>query len=286
MPRHVAFIMDGNRRYARRHAMKTVLDGHSLGFETLAKTLEWCRELDITEVTVYAFSIENFKRSEDEVNGLMDLARQKFQKLLDEKDQIQKHGVRFRFLGNISMLPIDMQRLIAQIELLSMENDRAFFNVCIAYTSQDEIGRALADVANGVQEGLLEPNDVDEALIDGCLDSRHSPNPDLLIRTSGELRFSDFLLWQCSHSCVYFDNVLWPDYSFKNLCFAILHYQRSVGTINKMKALHFELAEVEDEKMGLKEGDGTYKRRHEFVKVMDERKLNSLRAMCATNGTA
>jgi len=256
--------------------LKTILDGHSMGFETLAKTLEWCRDLDIFEVTVYAFSIENFKRSNDEVNGLMDLARQKFQKLLDEKDQIDKHGVRLRFFGNASLLPLDVQRLMAEIELISMHHTRAFLNVCIAYTSQEEIDRALVDVATGVQEGLLEPDDIDERLLDRCLDSRHSPNPDLLIRTSGELRFSDFLLWQCSHSCVYFDDVLWPDYSFRNLCFAILHYQRSINSLNKIKAFHCQLADQADEKFDHREIEEMQKRRTNFLDQLDKRKLDSL----------
>jgi len=281
MPRHVAFIMDGNRRYARKHALRTVLDGHSLGFETLAKTLEWCRDLDITEVTVYAFSIENFKRSDDEVSGLMELAREKFRKLLEEKDQIEKHGVRFRFFGNATLLPLDVQRLMAEIEILTMHNDKAFLNVCIAYTSQDELNRALTDVAAGVEKGLLEPDDVDERLIDSCLDSRHSPNPDLLIRTSGELRFSNFLLWQCSHSCVYFDDVLWPEYSFRNLCFAILHYQRSINSINRVKAFHCQLADQADENLNLnsQKMEEVRRRKEDFLRRLNDQKVDNLRSL-------
>uniref|UniRef100_A0A8C1XLR5 ditrans,polycis-polyprenyl diphosphate synthase [(2E,6E)-farnesyldiphosphate specific] n=1 Tax=Cyprinus carpio TaxID=7962 RepID=A0A8C1XLR5_CYPCA len=200
MPKHVAFIMDGNRRFAQKaHVQRQ--EGHSQGFEKLAETLRWCLNLGIHEVTVYAFSIENFKRSKEEVDGLMELARQKFIRLLTEQ---------------------------------------CFLNVCFAYTSRHEIANAVKEMAWGVEQGLIKPSDVSEVLLSECLYSSNSPNPDLLIRTSGEVRLSDFLLWQTSYSCLVFQSVLWPEYSFWNLCEAVLQYQLSYRSLQKARDLHRE----------------------------------------------
>ncbi|XP_067399434.1 dehydrodolichyl diphosphate synthase complex subunit DHDDS isoform X2 [Emydura macquarii macquarii] len=195
MPKHVAFIMDGNRRYAQKCHVKRQ-QGHSEGFDKLAQTLRWCLNLDIREVTVYAFSIENFKRSTEEVDGLMELARQKFSRLLEEQENLKKHGVRIRVLGDLPLLPLDIQELIAQAVLATRNYNKCFLNVCFAYTSRHEISNAVREMAWGVEQGLLEPSDVSESLLDKCLYTNNSPNPDLLIRTSGEVRLSDFLLWQ------------------------------------------------------------------------------------------
>ncbi|KAF4800082.1 Dehydrodolichyl diphosphate synthase complex subunit DHDDS [Turdus rufiventris] len=195
MPKHVAFIMDGNRRYAQKCHVERQ-QGHSQGFDKLAQTLRWCLNLGIREVTVYAFSIENFKRSKEEVDGLMDLARQKFSRLLEEQENLKKHGVCIRVLGDLPLLPVDIQELIAQAVLATRNYNKCFLNVCFAYTSRHEISNAVREMAWGVEQGLLEPSDVSESLLDQCLYTNNSPDPDLLIRTSGEVRLSDFLLWQ------------------------------------------------------------------------------------------
>ncbi|XP_056413405.1 dehydrodolichyl diphosphate synthase complex subunit DHDDS isoform X2 [Hyla sarda] len=237
MPKHVAFIMDGNRRYAQKCHVERQ-EGHSQGFEKLAETLRWCLNLGICEVTVYAFSIENFKRSKEEVDGLMELARQKFTRLLEEKDKLQKHEVCIRVIGDLSLLPLDIQKLIAQAVLETKTYSKCFLNVCFAYTSRHEISNAVREVAWGVQEGLIEPSDVSENLLDQCLYTSNSPDPDLLIRTSGEVRLSDFLLWQTSHACLVFQSVLWPEYTFWNLCEAVLRYQYNYSAIQKSKELY------------------------------------------------
>lgn len=216
------------------------LKGHMQGFNKLAETLRWCKHLDIQEVTVYAFSIENFKRTKDEVDGLMDLAREKFLKLLDERENLEKHGVCIRVLGDLNMLPLDLQQLIAKAVLTTKSHDKCFLNVCFSYTSRYEITNAVREMAWGVEQGLIKASDVSETLLSECLYSSNSPNPDLLIRTSGEVRLSDFLLWQTSHSCIVFQSVLWPEYSFWNLCDAILRYQLSYKSIQKARDLHRE----------------------------------------------
>ncbi|XP_044523852.1 dehydrodolichyl diphosphate synthase complex subunit DHDDS isoform X4 [Gracilinanus agilis] len=200
MPKHIAFIMDGNRRYAQKCQVERQ-EGHSQGFDKLAETLRWCLNLGIREVTVYAFSIENFKRSKNEVDGLMELARQKFTRLMEEQ---------------------------------------CFLNVCFAYTSRHEISNAVKEMAWGVEQGLLDSSDVSESLLDKCLYTNNSPNPDILIRTSGEVRLSDFLLWQTSHSCLVFQPILWPEYSFWNLCEAILQFQVNHSMLQKARDSYVE----------------------------------------------
>ncbi|XP_061146022.1 dehydrodolichyl diphosphate synthase complex subunit DHDDS isoform X1 [Syngnathus typhle] len=243
MPKHVAFIMDGNRRFARRKNMERQ-EGHMQGFNKLAEsslvfqTLRWCKHLNIQEVTVYAFSIENFKRTKDEVDGLMELAKQKFERLLDERENLEKHGVCIRVLGDLNLLPLDLQQLIAKAVLATRAHNKCFLNVCFAYTSRYEITNAVREMAWGVEQGLIQASDVSEALLSECLYSNNSPNPDLLIRTSGEVRLSDFLLWQTSHTCLVFQSVLWPEYSFWNLCEAILQYQVNHKSIQNARDIH------------------------------------------------
>ncbi|XP_005806544.1 dehydrodolichyl diphosphate synthase complex subunit DHDDS [Xiphophorus maculatus] len=239
MPKHVAFIMDGNRRFARKKKLERH-DGHMQGFNKLAETLRWCKHLNIPEVTVYAFSIENFKRSKEEVDGLLDLARQKFERLLEEQENLEKHGVCIRVLGDLNMLPLDLQQVIAKAVVMTKNHNKCFLNVCFAYTSRYEITNAVREMAWGVEQGLIKASDVSEALLSECLYSNNSPNPDLLIRTSGEVRLSDFLLWQTSHSCLVFQSVLWPEYSFWNLCEAIVQYQLNHKSIQKARELHRE----------------------------------------------
>ncbi|XP_064856195.1 dehydrodolichyl diphosphate synthase complex subunit DHDDS-like isoform X1 [Oncorhynchus nerka] len=239
MPKHVAFIMDGNRRYARKRQVERQ-EGHTQGFDKLAETLRWCLNLSIHEVTVYAFSIENFKRSKDEVDGLMELAKQKFIRLLEEQDNLEKHGVCIRVLGDLTLLPLDLQQHIARAVVATRTHNKCFLNVCFAYTSRHEIANAVREMAWGVEQGLIKSSDVSEALLSRCLYSSNSPNPDLLIRTSGEVRLSDFLLWQTSHSCLVFQSVLWPEYSFWNLCDAILQYQLNHRPLQKARDQHRE----------------------------------------------
>ncbi|XP_069680728.1 dehydrodolichyl diphosphate synthase complex subunit DHDDS [Periplaneta americana] len=230
VPRHVAFIMDGNRRYAKKNKVQKA-EGHSQGFDKLAETLQWCLDLGIPEVTVYAFSIENFKRSQEEVDGLMELARQKFQRLLDEKDKLMENGVCIRVIGNLSLLPYDVQKLIAEAMILTKENNKAFLNVAFAYTAREEIAQAVRTVVSGVERGVLQLSDVSQQLLSNCLYTSTSPDPDLLIRTSGEVRLSDFLLWQVSCSCLYFTDVLWPEFSVWHLLAAVIKYQRSYAQL-------------------------------------------------------
>ncbi|XP_076372734.1 dehydrodolichyl diphosphate synthase subunit isoform X2 [Tachypleus tridentatus] len=206
IPKHVALIMDGNRRYASKQGLEKT-EGHACGFNKLAETLGWCLDLGIVEVTLYAFSIENFKRSEEEVNGLMELARDKFRKLLEEKLHL---------------------------------------NLCMAYTGRQEICTAIQALAEGVKDKLLIPSDITEKLMARCLFTHHSTDPDLLIRTSGEVRLSDFLLWQSELSVLAFLHVLWPEFSIWHFFTAVLYYQHNYEAIQKAKKYVTEVQNEEE----------------------------------------
>jgi len=225
IPKHVAFIMDGNRRYAERLGVDKI-QGHSQGFDKLAQTLQWCHDLGITEVTVYAFSIENFKRPQPEVDELLKLAQEKFERLIEEKDRLAEHGVRVNVIGNLSLLPTDMQLLVEKATSLTRKNRRCVLNVAFSYTSREEVCSAVKKVSKAVEEGILKPNDINESVLERCLYTGFSPRPELLVRTSGEVRLSDFLLWQSCYSVTYFSDVLWPEFSLKNLLMAIFYFQR------------------------------------------------------------
>uniref|UniRef100_A0A914CSI5 Alkyl transferase n=1 Tax=Acrobeloides nanus TaxID=290746 RepID=A0A914CSI5_9BILA len=234
LPKHVAIIMDGNRRYARTHKYGSVIEGHSRGFTQLTQVLDWCRELGAIEVTVYAFSIENFKRSDEEVQGLMKMAEKKFEKLLQERVKLEEKRIRFRFFGNLKLLPIKLQKLMAEIEWITKDFEQGYINVCLAYTAQDEIARSMEYIRRGVQKGLLEEDDINEWLVSKCLDTRKSFDVDLLIRTSGENRLSDFMLWQCSNCYLHVVDVLWPEFDFSHLYKAFLAFQKNYRPIEEL----------------------------------------------------
>lgn len=195
VPRHVAFIMDGNRRYAKKLHLEST-EGHVYGFDKLAEALQWCLDIGIEEVTVYAFSIENFKRSEAEVRTLMEMAREKFKKFMEEKDEINKRGICIRMIGNWTLLPRDLQKCMAEVMLMTQNNSKAYLNVAFAYTSRDEMTESIRDILDGVKRNELQPSDINDGLIRKCMYSGKSSDPDLLVRSSGEARLSDFLLWQ------------------------------------------------------------------------------------------
>ncbi|KAL1494438.1 hypothetical protein ABEB36_010037 [Hypothenemus hampei] len=225
IPKHIAIIMDGNRRYARKKQMEK-LEGHSRGFDKLSQCLKWCLELDVKEVTVYAFSIENFKRTKEEVDHLLQLAREKFTKLFQEQDKLMEYGVCIRVIGNLTLLPEDLRQLMAKAMLITKDNNKAILNVAFPYTSRDEITNSIQTIIEAVREDKISPDDVTEDLISHCLYTNLSPNPDLLIRTSGEVRLSDFLLWQTSRSQIQFAEVLWPEFGIWHLLGCIFKYQR------------------------------------------------------------
>ncbi|KYN17482.1 Dehydrodolichyl diphosphate synthase [Trachymyrmex cornetzi] len=232
LPKHVALIMDGNRRYANRHNL-TKAEGYSKAFDKMIEMIYLCRDLGIAEVTAYAFSINNFKRSKEEVDGLMDLARQKFKRLLEEKEKLKDGGICIRVIGNWSLIPEDLCKLFAEIMTVTRENNRIILNFAASYASKNEITHVIKDITQGVQDADILPEDINEGLITDCLYTYKSSNPDLLIRTSGITRLSDFLLWQISDTCIYFSEVLWPEFNLWNFLSAIFSYQKCHSSLQK-----------------------------------------------------
>lgn len=224
IPRHVAFIMDGNRRYANKVNLDRAA-GHKEGFDTLAKVLTWCRYLGITQVTLYAFSVENFKRTQDEVESIMNLARQKCDSILGELDKVNEAGVRIRVAGDIHLLPKDLAERVETIQKMTCNNTRAYLNVCLAYTSRHELVNSIKDLATMIHcDKSLEPDDVDLTQLEQNLYIGR-PFPELIIRTSGEVRLSDFMLWQSQESILIFVKALWPEISFWDFLRAIFYFQ-------------------------------------------------------------
>lgn len=234
VPNHVAFIMDGNRRFVKQHKnLTSVVQGHSLGFESLMLMLEMCMELGVRVVTVYAFSEENFNRPREEVDGLMQLAREKFQRFLDFDGVVMKRGIVVNILGRMELLPIDVQAAAARVVLGTRRNKaNATLNICFAYSGTEEIAGALRQVSSALLRGELIPSDVDCKLISQCtyLGLSCIAPPDLLIRTSGETRLSDFLLWHLSSTKLIFVDVLWPDLTIWDLLACVAEWQ--LGTTN------------------------------------------------------
>merc|ERR1712243_72600 len=236
IPKHVTFIMDGNRRYAKKSSISRS-DGYSKGFDKLTEVLHWCYELDIPEVTLYAFSLENFKREEDEVNALMNIFREKIGRLLQEEEKIMEHGVCIRFIGDVSLFDEDIQISMGKVVKMSKCNKKSVLNIAMAYTSRDEITSAIKEIACGVNEGRIVDSDINEELIERCFYTSQCRPVDLLIRTSGEVRLSDFLLWQCAFSTLCFVNALWPDLTVWIFFYCVLKYQIQYDTMQNAKGL-------------------------------------------------
>lgn len=222
LPRHVAVIMDGNRRWAKLKLLGG-FQGHRAGVETVRTLLKLCRELGIAHLTLYAFSTENWQRPEEEVGFLMGL----FEEVISrEVASLNANGVRIRFIGAIDGLPATLQRQIAEAEGATAHNDALTLNIAANYGGRREILHAVRALATRVAAGELAPSAIDEAALEAELYTAGQPDPDLLIRTSGEARISNYLLWQIAYTEVYFTDVLWPDFRQPHFLDALLNYQK------------------------------------------------------------
>ena len=221
MPKHVAVIMDGNGRWAaKRNLVKKA--GHKAGADTLEKISRHADKLAIKHFTVYAFSTENWKRSEEEVSGLMDLLR----KYLDDHiKRAKRDNIRVDVIGDVTRLDKDIQEKIETLKEISKDKTGLFLHIALNYGGRDEILRAVRKMAEDIKEGKKEISDIDEKFFSSYLDTKDIPDPELLIRTSGEERISNFLLWQIAYSEMNFSEKLWPDYTEKDFDEAIYNYQ-------------------------------------------------------------
>ena len=222
VPRHIAIIMDGNGRWAKKRGMPRTM-GHAAGAEAFRRTANYCRTLGVEYLTVYAFSTENWKRSEEEVSGIMKLLAKYLQEALAD---MEKNHVRFKFFGDLSKLSPALQKLCRDAETRSAEYHEVQVNFCLNYGGRDEIVKASQAFAQDVAEGKHKPEDLTEELLSSYLYSADVPDPELIIRPSGEMRTSNFLLWQSAYSEYVFLNVLWPDFGPKDLDAAIEEYNR------------------------------------------------------------
>ena len=220
-PRHIAIIMDGNGRWAKKRGLPRTA-GHSAGAEAFRRIANYCRSLGVEYLTVYAFSTENWKRSEEEIGGIMLLLRKYLEEALKD---MEKNRVRFRFFGDLSRLSPQLQKLCRDAESRSVEYD-VQVNFCLNYGGRDEIVRAARAFAAEVAAGKRSPQELTEGLFDTYLYSAGVPDPELIIRPSGEMRTSNFLLWQSAYSEYVFMDVLWPDFGPKDLDKAIAEYHR------------------------------------------------------------
>lgn len=220
-PRHIAIIMDGNGRWARKRGLPRTA-GHSAGAEAFRRIANYCRTLGVEYLTVYAFSTENWKRSQEEVGGIMLLLRRYLEEAIRD---MTKNRVRFRFFGDLSRLSPQLQKLCYDAENQSAEYD-VQVNFCLNYGGRDEIVRAARAFAAQVAEGKRKPEELTEELFSSYLYSASVPDPELIIRPSGELRTSNFLPWQSAYSEYVFMDVLWPDFGPQDLDKAIDEYHR------------------------------------------------------------
>lgn len=222
MPQHVAVIMDGNGRWAKQRGLPRI-EGHRRGANTLKEMLRYCKDLGIETLTAYAFSTENWGRPHTEVSFLMAL----FEKLLrKELQEMHREGVRINFIGDLTILPQSLQKEMQHSVEVTKNNNGVYFNVAINYGSRHEMVKACRAISEKVRRGELEPESINEDTIADYLYTAASPDPDLLIRTSGEMRLSNFLLWQLAYTEIYVTEVFWPDFDRHQFDRALEAYQR------------------------------------------------------------
>jgi tritrans,polycis-undecaprenyl-diphosphate synthase [geranylgeranyl-diphosphate specific] len=224
-PEHIAIILDGNRRWASEQALN-LFSGHEKGADKVEQLIDWCLQLGVKSITLYMFSTENFQRSKSEVEEIMRIAEERFQRILAD-ERIHENKVRVKVIGRVNLLPEHLQQLIADVEKSTEGYDKHFLNFAFAYGGRAEIVDAAKKIAEKVGTGDLSPDEVDEQLFEKHLYTSHMPNqdPDLIIRTSGEERLSGFLLWQSAYSELCFLDVYWPDFRFIDLLRAVRTFQ-------------------------------------------------------------
>lgn len=221
LPRHIAIIMDGNGRWAKQRGLPRTA-GHKVGAETFRKIATYCKDLGVEYLTVYAFSTENWKRPADEVGVIMGLLKQY---MLEAIDSMERDQIRLRFLGDLSAISPELQALVDRTNEISSHIHGFQANVCLNYGGRDEILHAARRFAQDCTRGEAVPEDLTEEGFSSYLYSAGIPDPELIIRTSGEERLSGFLLWQCAYSEFYFCDTLWPDFDSRALDQAIIAYQ-------------------------------------------------------------
>mmetsp|Transcript_16524 Transcript_16524/g.18622 ORF Transcript_16524/g.18622 Transcript_16524/m.18622 type:complete len:297 (-) Transcript_16524:147-1037(-) len=226
LPDHVAFIMDGNRRYARKKRIDK-LQGHDEGLQKLKQILNWCLELNISHATVFAFAIANFQRSPDEVDHLMELAKGKFASMARDKEFFQEKGVRVNLIGEFEMLREDVRESLSELKYSTRDNTSITLNVCLAYSSTREIAQTSKEIQQRLKAGEIDISQINEQVFERMMYIPDCPCIDIMVRTSGETRLSNFMLWQAGYSYIAFLDKLWPELSLWDLAKVLLKYMSS-----------------------------------------------------------
>nr|ATD87118.1 cis-prenyltransferase 2 [Parthenium argentatum]ATD87119.1 cis-prenyltransferase 2 [synthetic construct]BCU09028.1 cis-prenyltransferase [synthetic construct] len=253
IPQHIAFIMDGNRRFAKKWKLEEGA-GHKAGFLALLSVLKYCYEVGVKYVTVYAFSLDNFNRRPDEVQYVMDIMYEKIQGFLKEMDMVNRYGVRVLFIGDLNRLDEPVRIAAEKAMEATAKNTKTYLLVCVAYTSSHEIPRAIYEACqeksglalasnrkknNNDDDGIVDEDDVNDVIKVADLEKHMYmgvvPDPDILVRSSGETRLSNFLLWQSTNSLLYSPKALWPEMGFWQVVWGILKYQNKYYYLEKKK---------------------------------------------------
>ncbi|GEM54030.1 di-trans,poly-cis-decaprenylcistransferase [Flavobacterium branchiophilum NBRC 15030 = ATCC 35035] len=222
LPKHIAIIMDGNGRWAKQRGFMRAF-GHENGTKSVRTTIETCARMGIQNLTLYAFSTENWNRPKLEVDTLMSLL---VKSLKNEFNTLQENNIRFNTIGNIEMLSKNTQQELQKVMEGTANNTRMTLTIALSYGSQEEIIHAVKKISEKVKNNIISIDSIDESIINKHLYTHNLPDVDLLIRTSGEQRISNFLLWQIAYAELFFTDVLWPDFKDENLYEAIISYQK------------------------------------------------------------
>ncbi|MDI6742964.1 MAG: isoprenyl transferase [Smithella sp.] len=222
LPQHIAVIMDGNGRWAQQHTIGRIR-GHRKGAQAVRTIIKSCREIGIKHLTLFAFSVENWERPVEEVNALMSLLEEYLTKEINE---LHKQGIKLSFIGDTKRLNPAIREKLRLAREMTSKNDKMILNLALSYGGRDEIIHAVKKIVSDHAEGKIAVSDITKENFNKYLNTAGMPDPDLLIRTSGEYRISNFLLWQMAYTELYFTKVLWPDFSKDDLFMAIASYQK------------------------------------------------------------
>ncbi len=232
LPFHVAIIMDGNGRWAKKRLLNRI-KGHEKGSETVRTIVRACREIGIRILTLYAFSTENWQRPQTEIAALMTLLK-KF--LMSEQKEMLDNNIRLNTIGQTERLPEDVRQELQKSMMLTRKNDGLILNLALSYGGRDEIVKAVKDIAKKAIDGNIDPDSITPDLISKHLYTDEMPDPDLLIRTSGEMRISNFLLWQIAYSEIYITDTLWPDFGKDEFVRILKNFQQRERRFGKIES--------------------------------------------------
>ncbi len=230
LPRHIAVIMDGNGRWAKQKGAERIF-GHQNAVEAVRDITEGCAELGVEYLTLYAFSTENWGRPKEEVDALMHLL---VSTIKDEIESLKENQIELHAVGNIKSLPSDCQEELQEAIELTSGNGRLILTLALSYSGRWDILEATRNIAMDVKSGKIDPEEINEDMFSDYLSTREIPNPELMIRTSGEMRISNFLLWELAYTEIFFTEVLWPDFRKKDLYEAIRSYQNRERRFGKI----------------------------------------------------